>query len=532
MKLKTKFISFNIVTITLVVSICAAVSLVQFRKDAERRATVSQESRIKTFWELLRAKGQQFRIENGTLMAGDYAVNGNFELPDKLKELCGGTATVFMRDERVSTNVMKKDGSRAIGTKLQGPAYDAIFKEGKPYRGETKILGEPYFTAYDPIKNPQGETIGVLYVGVKKIEFMSVINRLTWQIIAIAALLILLGLIAATLFANRICAPINHMSDVLANAATGDLSVRVRCTGRDEIGMLSGSLNKMLGDVGSAIAQVAANAHEVATAASQLNSTAERIAGDAEQVAMQTVTVATASEEMAATAGEIAQNCMMAAEGGKRADNATNTGTAVVGQTVAVMQRIEEKVQATSKTVEALGERSDQIGAIIGTIEDIAEQTNLLALNAAIEAARAGEQGRGFAVVADEVRALSERTTKATREISAMIRGIQTETKGAVAIMEEGVREVQQGSAEAASSGQALQEILEEINAVSLQVGQIATAAEQQTITTNEISSSIQKVTEVVYRTASGAQESAEASSRLACLAGSLQTLVGQFKAA
>lgn len=184
------------------------------------------------------------------------------------------------------------------------------------------------------------------------------------------------------------------------------------------------------------------------------------------------------------------------------------------------------------KTIEALGARSEQIGAIIGTIEDIADQTNLLALNAAIEAARAGDQGRGFAVVADEVRALAERTTKATREIDVMIKAIQCETGEAVQAMEEGVQEVENGAVSSQKSGHALEEILERIGEVSMQINQIATATEEQTATTGEITFNLQQVTEVVHQTARGAEETAGAAAQLAIKAHEMQSLVGQFRLA
>ena len=220
----------------------------------------------------------------------------------------------------------------------------------------------------------------------------------------------------------------------------------------------------------------------------------------------------------------------MAAEGAERANQAAEHGSEVVAKSITVMHRIAERVQSSATTVEALGRRSDEIGAIVGTIEDIADQTNLLALNAAIEAARAGEQGRGFAVVADEVRALAERTTRATREIGQMIKAIQQETKTAVSAMEEGVHEVEQGTEEAARSGEALRNIQDEINSLHMQVQQIATAAEEQTATTSEISNNIHNITNVAQSTVEGARKTSSAAQHLTRLSGELERLVGQFK--
>ncbi|MFH1027117.1 MAG: methyl-accepting chemotaxis protein, partial [Pseudomonadota bacterium] len=277
----------------------------------------------------------------------------------------------------------------------------------------------------------------------------------------------------------------------------------------DEVAQLSQSIQTMACSLRDLLIRIDSASQEVSAAATQVNSTAGRIATGAEEVVAQATTVAAADEEMSATSASIAQNCQLAAEGAQRATLSAQNGAGVVESTVAIMTQIADKVHESARTVGSLGERSDQIGAIIGTIEDIADQTNLLALNAAIEAARAGEQGRGFAVVADEVRALAERTTRATREIGEMIKSIQNETKGAVAAMEQGVHQVEQGTKEAARSGSALRDILDQINAVAMQVGQIATAAEEQTATTGEISNNMQQITKVVQDTAVGAHQSA-----------------------
>ena len=320
------------------------------------------------------------------------------------------------------------------------------------------------------------------------------------------------------------------LKDTAAHLASGDLTVRAVVTSRDELGAISECFNQIADTLQSLVGRVRTSAEGVSRAAGELRSNAEQIATGSEHVAAQAVTVATASEEMAATSNDIAGSCAMAVGNANRACGTATSGAAIVQQTVDGMARIASKVQDSARTVESLGTRSDQIGEIIRTIEDIADQTNLLALNAAIEAARAGEQGRGFAVVADEVRALAERTTRATREIGEMIKGIQGETRNAVAAMEDGVHEVEQGTADASRSGRALEEILEQVTEVTGQINQIATAAEEQTATTNEISGNMQRITEVVQETAGNSQMTAEAALHLSGLAQELQQIVDRFR--
>ncbi|MBU5635860.1 methyl-accepting chemotaxis protein [Geomonas sp. Red69] len=357
--------------------------------------------------------------------------------------------------------------------------------------------------------------------------------------IANSATLVMAGLVVAGMVIAIVCGvvitrmitkPLQAAVAAASAIGAGDLTARIESTSRDETGQLMAALQAMAENLRCTIGKVADTSAQVASASNQLHSTSEQIATGAEEVAAQAGTVATAGEQMSATSSDIARNCQMAAEGAKRAAQTAQNGAEVVQGTVTVMGQIAAKVQESSRTVESLGQRSDQIGAIIGTIEDIADQTNLLALNAAIEAARAGEQGRGFAVVADEVRALAERTTRATREIGEMIKAIQSETRGAVVAMEEGVHQVETGTAEAAKSGSALQEILEQINDVAMQIHQVATAAEEQTATTSEISSNIVQITQVVQQTSQGAQESASAAAQLHTNSEELQQLVQQFR--
>ncbi|BCS54497.1 methyl-accepting chemotaxis protein [Geobacter sp. SVR] len=341
-----------------------------------------------------------------------------------------------------------------------------------------------------------------------------------------------LGIAAGLLISGMITGPLRQAVAVTEALAQGDLTQTINLDRKDEMGQLADAMNTMVQNLRGMITQTADISTGIASASNQLHSTSTQIATGAEEVASQANTVATASEEMSATSTDIASNCSMAAEASRQTANSASAGAQVVNETITGMNIIAERVRQTSLTVEALGSRSDQIGQIVGTIEDIADQTNLLALNAAIEAARAGEQGRGFAVVADEVRALAERTTKATREIGEMIKAIQKETQEAVKAMEVGVSEVEKGAVSSQKSGQALEEILERINEVTMQVNQIATAAEEQTATTSEVTSNIQQITEVVHQTACGADETATAASQLARQAQELQNLVSRFRLA
>ena len=317
-----------------------------------------------------------------------------------------------------------------------------------------------------------------------------------------------------------------HLEEIATQVADGDLTVSFDRTG----GGVYGAMKGMVENLRQIMDTVSRSAREVSAASVELNANARNTADGSREVVSQAETVATASEEMAATSSDIANNCHQAAESSNNASRAAQHGAVIVRNTVEGMNRIADKVRSSAGVVERLGTRSDQIGAIVATIEDIADQTNLLALNAAIEAARAGEQGRGFAVVADEVRALAERTTKATREIGEMIKSIQGETRLAVGAMEEGVSEVERGTTEAARSGAALEEILAQINEVTGQINQIATAAEEQTATTREISNNIQQISDTVQEGAHNSNEISTSSSQLSDLSVELQEIVARFR--
>lgn len=428
----------------------------------------------------------------------EYVTNGT-----KLYELLKSAASSGQRQDHAAAIV--------FAAKTVAPLYD------KPAKAIEDIVKE---NVVDAEKSSKQHTVSYHKAATTMIIFVVVCCILASSF--------------GVVIVRSVLRPLFGMVEMLRDIAQGegDLTKRLNISSKDEIGEVAHWFNTFVDKLHSIISEVAHNTVQVSAAASQMQVTSAQMATGAEQAAVQVSTAATAGEQMAATSGNIAQICQRAAEGSTNANESAVNGSRVVDKTVTVMATIAERVKSSAQTIESLGSRSDQIGAIIGTIEEIADQTNLLALNAAIEAARAGEQGRGFAVVADEVRALAERTSKATREISGMIKAIQSDTKQAVATMVEGVAEVETGTAEAAKSGRALEEILEQINAVSIQVNQIAAAADEQTATTSEISKNMLQITEVIQSTSRGANESASAALQLAHLSEELRSLVGQFKLA
>jgi methyl-accepting chemotaxis protein len=321
----------------------------------------------------------------------------------------------------------------------------------------------------------------------------------------------------------------NPVKEVVTNINNADLNSRFNSDRKDEVGDLQKAFDGFVDQIKNTLVQVSESSAAVASASTQISSSTEELAAGAQEQSSQASEVATAVEEMTKTLGETNQNIRKVADGAKDAKESARKGGDVVGQTVSGMKRIAEVVNQSASQVKILGASSDKIGEIIGVIDDIADQTNLLALNAAIEAARAGEQGRGFAVVADEVRKLAERTSKATKEIATMIRQIQTDTNQAVASMEKGTQEVGTGITLAEQAGSMLNDIVGNAQSVADMVGQIAAASEQQSSASEQISKNVEAISTVTQQSASGTQQIARTAEDLNRLTENLQDILSKF---
>ncbi|KAF4516343.1 hypothetical protein B566_EDAN000585 [Ephemera danica] len=349
--------------------------------------------------------------------------------------------------------------------------------------------------------------------------------------VAVVAVFILGGAVSIGLvIARRVSGALSTIESRFASIAAGDLRIRVPVCGKDEIARLCQSTNRLLDALEGLIGKVVHVTHKVASASVQLSATAQEIYTGTNRLTARAAQTAAAVEQMNATVSQVADSSGKAAGLASETVETAKSGGLVVAETINGMQHLSEAVGNSSTIIEALGNSSDQIGAIVHTIEDIADQTNLLALNAAIEAARAGEAGRGFAVVADEVRKLAERTTKATKEISDMIRKIQHDTKGAVESMQEGTKKVAVGVELVSKTGEALAKIVQMVSQSAEMIRHIAVASDEQSVATKQIAGDIDQVARVTQESSTGAGESSKASQDLSLMATELQNVVSVFQ--
>ncbi|MEQ9459713.1 MAG: methyl-accepting chemotaxis protein [Phycisphaeraceae bacterium] len=329
-------------------------------------------------------------------------------------------------------------------------------------------------------------------------------------------------------FAKPIAALVERLADIAEG--DGDLTKRVEDRRSDELGQLGKAFNKFVQKVHDLVASVQGASSEVAAASTEIAASSEQISRGLDDQQQQTAVIAASAEEMSSSVNEVANRAAESLGKAEEAGKMAAQGGEVVRQTIEDMQEIADAVKATAACVEDLGKRGEQIGAIIEVINDIADQTNLLALNAAIEAARAGEHGRGFAVVADEVRKLADRTTKATEEIAESIEAIQTGTGQAVERMQSGTQRVTQGVERAGQAGSSLESIVAGSREVYDLVQSIATSSREQSTASQSVTESVTSMSSVISESAEGSRQASEAVNMLSQKAEQLASLIGKFK--
>ncbi|HDN9013304.1 TPA: methyl-accepting chemotaxis protein [Aeromonas salmonicida] len=416
---------------------------------------------------------------------------------DNLTQLASGT----------TTNLLTKQAFAATQAEVDGQAV---------------ILATSYIPMLDwylVAQVPEAE----IYAELDKARLHIVLVSL-----AIAAGMGLLGM----LLAGSVSRPLNELARLFRELGSGDgdLTQRLKVEGHDELTQVATGFNNFVAKIHGSIEQVASNSRQLAATANEVASKAQLTQHNCTAQRDRTVQVATAIHEMGATVGEIAGNASLAADVARQANEQADAGAVVVAQARHGIVGLSSEIEQVAGVIESLANQTDSIGSILDTIRSISEQTNLLALNAAIEAARAGEQGRGFAVVADEVRNLASRSAASTAEIQGMINRLQEQSARAVSAMAQGRSQSLEVVAQADEANAALGHITAHITQISDMNIQVATATEEQSSVVGEINRNVEDINQLTMETADIAHQLTESSRSLQQLSGELDKLVGNFR--
>ncbi len=450
-----------------------------------------------------------WEIKDGLLYKGGILMEENYQVVDEIGKLTGDTVTIFKGDTRVSTNVMK-DGERQVGTQVSGVVKDAVITNGETYIGRAEVVGTWNETAYKPIKDREGNIIGIWYVGVPATPYDNLVEHFRSSMIIYSVVGILAGFIIAFLIAFSVYMPLRRIGDAVEKTSEGDLTQHIPTRANDEPGRLARMVNVMVEKMSDLIKKTNELIQNVSQSSSQLltssemsaatmesmNSRANEMRASATVQAELTNRSKVAIGEMSAAIQQVAENAQEVSGSAISATSRAQEGEQQIEKAINQMNVISHTVNSTATIVEGLGFKSQEIGQIVDLITNIATQTNLLALNAAIEAARAGEQGKGFAVVAEEVRKLAEESGEAAKRIADLIKEIQGEANRAVSAMQDGTREVANGTEVVASAGEAFEHIIKAVSTVNEQIQEMSAASQEMAASAETAIESIEKTTD------------------------------------
>lgn len=416
-------------------------------------------------------------------------------------------------------------GARNTNNRLLSLARSGNLAEASAlYFGEVKPQSIRIIRTMKQLADFQGQSVTATFKGMSDAN-----NRVRLALVVFGLVSVAGGLLIAFFLTRSIILPIREGVKVADRLSKGELNVTVNAEGQDEVAQLLKAMNRTVEQWKSVVGYMRSAVDSLSSGGQQLNASAEAMSNGYEDQSGRISQVATAAEEMSQTVIDIARNAGGIAASASETAQIANEGEMIVDKSVKEVKEIAQTVDESAAFVKTLGERSHQIGEIITVINDIADQTNLLALNAAIEAARAGEQGRGFAVVADEVRKLAERTANATSEIGSMISAIQEGVSQAVGSMESATRKVETGVELSNSAGQSLRLIVQSVEQLQLMVQQIASATEEMSATSEQITRDIEQIASVSQGVAVSSRQTAKASSEMAQLSETFELLVGEF---
>ncbi|MCP1598158.1 methyl-accepting chemotaxis protein [Aeromonas caviae] len=371
-----------------------------------------------------------------------------------------------------------------------------------------------------------------LVAQVPEAEIYAELDRARLHMVLVSlAIAVGMGLLGV-LLAGSVSRPLNELARLFRELGSGDgdLTHRLKVDGRDELAQVATGFNNFVAKIHGSIEQVASNSRQLAATANEVAAKAQLTQHNCTAQRDRTVQVATAIHEMGATVSEIAGNASLAADVAKQANEQADAGAQVVAQARHGIVGLSGEIEQVAGVIESLASQTDSIGSILDTIRSISEQTNLLALNAAIEAARAGEQGRGFAVVADEVRNLASRSAASTAEIQGMINSLQEQSARAVSAMAQGRNQSLRVVTQADEANGALDQITGHITQISDMNIQVATATEEQSSVVGEINRNVEDINQLTMETADIAHQLTESSRSLQQLSGELDKLVGNFR--
>lgn len=390
----------------------------------------------------------------------------------------------------------------------------------------------PLYNVVDPISEAIAKLVS-LQIKVAEQEKNNVndlYQRSTMLFILLASIAIVISIVLGIWVNRSVMIPISDIRNGLATIRQkSDLTVSFTVHNQDELGQISVSLTEVIAHLRGILNSIAAAADTVNMSAMDLNNFTRDNNDRMYQQQAETEQTATAMNEMTATVAEVAQSASAAADSAQSADNSAANGNQIVQQSIASMSNLSIQIQNTANVISHLSSESQNIGRVLDVIKSIAEQTNLLALNAAIEAARAGEQGRGFAVVADEVRTLAQRTQHSTQEIESMIATLQQGVKEAVSSMEVGIKQVDEANEKANLAGHALTEIVASVDSITELNTHIATAAEEQSSVAESINRSIMAITDITKHSTQSALELSSSVNKLSELASDMRSQVNAF---